>query len=1182
MPRLTSLSRTTIHSTLRASFVRWLVAFAALVACHLVSSRALAIVIPGGNVINQTWTPANNPYIVQGDVTVPAGAYLNIQAGTIVQFASSDGQAAGLDASRIELVVKGTLSVTGTQASPVTFAAQAGSGSSVWYGIVADTTATSVSIDNATIAHAARAVRSDVAGSVLTVSNVSIDSSAYGFLLNAGSPTLSKVTVVGGSYGLYATGAAAPVVTGSRFASASTAAAYLVPSTGSPTLSFSTTQFVGSGSYGVYFVTSGSALATLSLSNDTVHANGSYGVYVYAGSGSTATANIENTNVTQQSYGVYRDNGPGTETTVVTYSNVWGNSSNNYVGAVAGVGCISGNPLYVNAPANLRLTSNSPSRFAGDDGLDLGPLPYVNDATPGYHGTLWTNTVLTLAGSPYTMLGDVTVAPGVTLTIQPGVVVSFTSSDLMASGVDTSRAELAVSGTLIAQGTEASPITLQSNNPVSSAWFGVNVAPNATSALLEHVILRHAARALRSEAPGAQLSATDVSIETSAYGVFLTAGTPTLTSVHSVGGSYGLYTTGSAAPQVHRSSFRSASTAGVYLVPSTGSPTISLVNTVVASSGSYGVYFVTSGSALANLSLVNDTVHANGSYGVYIYAGSGSSATATITNSLVTQQSYGVYRDNGPGTETTTVTYSDVWGNSSNNYVGAVAGVGCISQNPQYVSPPSNLALQSSSVCVDVGTSVGAPSVDLEGKPRPLDGDGINGAAHDMGAYELAPVTFCGDGTVNGTELCDDGAQNGQYGFCKADCSGPGPFCGDGLAHPTEQCDDGNALNSDACLTTCLLATCGDGYVRAGFELCDDGNLIDTDACRATCVPATCGDGVTWAGMEACDDGNASNTDACLTTCVAASCGDGFVQQGVEQCDDQNGSNTDGCLTTCVAASCGDGFVQQGVEQCDDQNGSNTDGCLTTCVAASCGDGFVQQGVEQCDDGNQVNGDACTNACAPASCGDGVVQQGVEECDDGNLSNTDSCVTGCKQATCGDGFVQANVEGCDDGNMNDADGCSNQCKLPGCGDGIVQANEQCDDGNASNTDGCLVTCFSASCGDGFVQAGVEECDDGNQDDTDACTTACEPAACGDGFVEDGVEECDDGNDVDTDDCPSTCERPPAATASCRPASSSATTATTSTTTRAPTAASRRPAATASCRRGKSATTATPATTTRAW
>ena len=228
-----------------------------------------------------------------------------------------------------------------------------------------------------------------------------------------------------------------------------------------------------------------------------------------------------------------------------------------------------------------------------------------------------------------------------------------------------------------------------------------------------------------------------------------------------------------------------------------------------------------------------------------------------------------------------------------------------LSANPQYVSA-TDLSLQGSSVCIDVGTSTGAPATDITGAARPLDGDGFDGAAFDMGAYEFVFAAECGNGVTEAGEACDSGTANGSYGACDATCSGPGPRCGDGVTN----------------------------------------------------------------GPEACDDGNASNTDTCLNTCVQAVCGDGFVHAGVEQCDDANADNGDGCVANCQLARCGDGFVQTGAEQCDDANDCNNDACLNNCAAATCGDGFVEIGVEICDDGNRVDNDVCDNTCIPVVCHD--------------------------------------------------------------------------------------------------------------------------------------------------------------------------------------------------------------------
>ena len=92
-----------------------------LAACLLlVATPARATTtIPGGLVVNQTWTPANSPYYVSGDITVPAGATLTIQPGTVVTNAASDSQGSGLDTKRVEWNINGTLQLGGNATNPV-------------------------------------------------------------------------------------------------------------------------------------------------------------------------------------------------------------------------------------------------------------------------------------------------------------------------------------------------------------------------------------------------------------------------------------------------------------------------------------------------------------------------------------------------------------------------------------------------------------------------------------------------------------------------------------------------------------------------------------------------------------------------------------------------------------------------------------------------------------------------------------------------------------------------------------------------------------------------------------------------------------------------------------------------------------------------------------------------------
>ena len=95
-------------------------------------------------------------------------------------------------------------------------------------------------------------------------------------------------------------------------------------------------------------------------------------------------------------------------------------------------------------------------------------------------------------------------------------------------------------------------------------------------------------------------------------------------------------------------------------------------------------------------------------------------------------------------------------------------------------------------------------------------------------------------------------------------------LCGNAQLDEGEACDDGNLSNSDKCLASCKLQSCGDGFIHVGFEQCDDGNSDDADSCLGSCRSARCGDGLVQADVESCDDGNADNTDACLSSCEAA------------------------------------------------------------------------------------------------------------------------------------------------------------------------------------------------------------------------------------------------------------------------------------------------------------------------
>jgi len=77
----------------------------------------------------------------------------------------------------------------------------------------------------------------------------------------------------------------------------------------------------------------------------------------------------------------------------------------------------------------------------------------------------------------------------------------------------------------------------------------------------------------------------------------------------------------------------------------------------------------------------------------------------------------------------------------------------------------------------------------------------------------------CGNGILEIEEVCDHGVDNGQYGYCKSDCSGLGPRCGDGIVQSVEgeECDDGNVNSGDGCSSSCQDEVIGPGRGVTGF-----------------------------------------------------------------------------------------------------------------------------------------------------------------------------------------------------------------------------------------------------------------------------------------------------------------------------------------------------------------------------
>jgi len=140
---------------MQRKFLHVAVFTAVLLAACVISAQpaTAATAVPPGNITTQTWTLAGSPYVLSGDVLIPPGETLTIEAGVRIDVQPVDSTASGLDTFLVEIWVQGALVVLGTGPNPVRFAAlpNADGTAGAWAGIVS---AATVSIEGASVSGA--------------------------------------------------------------------------------------------------------------------------------------------------------------------------------------------------------------------------------------------------------------------------------------------------------------------------------------------------------------------------------------------------------------------------------------------------------------------------------------------------------------------------------------------------------------------------------------------------------------------------------------------------------------------------------------------------------------------------------------------------------------------------------------------------------------------------------------------------------------------------------------------------------------------------------------------------------------------------------------------------------------------------------------------------------------------
>ena len=353
------------------------------------------------------------------------------------------------------------------------------------------------------------------------------------------------------------------------------------------------------------------------------------------------------------------------------------------------------------------------------------------DTTVG--GFISTDTQWTAAGGPYIVEDSIAVIGGAKLSIDAGVQVRFQPD--MALVVD--------SGSLVARGTQASPILFTANQGSGNPWGYIQFSDGAVNAtfdgggnyvsgsILEHATVEYAGslnlyavRAIDSS-PFVHASA----VQNNAYG--------------------GIYVNGAGANAIRLAENTITSNTGVsgIFVQSTAGAQIA-DNTITNNPGSYGGVYLdfSSGSALTGNTITNNSSSHSGG-GVYLNYSSGSALTGnTITNNTSSGGGGGVALSSSGSS---TLTGNIITGNTAGSWGG---GVNLYSS--------SSSTLTDNTITNNTGTYGGGLYLWLSGSAA-LTGNTIaeNTAANQGGAiYARASnnVTFFGDRiTENYSDLPD-------------------------------------------------------------------------------------------------------------------------------------------------------------------------------------------------------------------------------------------------------------------------------------------------------------------------------------------------------------------------------------------------------------------------------------------
>jgi parallel beta-helix repeat protein len=263
----------------------------------------------------------------------------------------------------------------------------------------------------------------------------------------------------------------------------------------------------------------------------------------------------------------------------------------------------------LNDQVKVRLTSaatnTTPTTATLNIGGVSGNFTVTTLVSTAVSGTITVNSTWTAVNSPYVVVGDLGINPGVTLTIEAGTVVKFNGTNL------------SVSGTLNAAGTSGSPVYFTSyhddsvggdsngnggaTTPAPGNWVSILVNDGG-SANLSYSTIRYA---------GAYLGGSAVAT-----------------------GMGGIFKTGSGSLGVDHCTITDTSTKGIWMSAATGA--ISVTNSTISNNPVNGVLL--EGSS-ATVTLSGNTIQNNTGSGIF----SNNCSPSISANTISGNSTYGIY-----------------------------------------------------------------------------------------------------------------------------------------------------------------------------------------------------------------------------------------------------------------------------------------------------------------------------------------------------------------------------------------------------------------------------------------------------------------------------------------------------------------------------------------------------------